>query len=334
MSLSVTQECEQPQPAALVPEVESGAANMPPNLTVEMLNLHASASASDSAPPALRSAITADWLEAALDKRVPKDEKSLIFFLHIPKTSGQSFYHFLTDTFGQANLAPFTTWGELLGSSGAAGDWKVWSGHFGGLLPLILPSWPRLVTILRDPVDRAISYMNHLRRDINYPLQSSFGNLSILEYCLHPKLRRTVDNFQARSLASLGFAMTIYRTAKRGAYAHATAMDLSEALFAMDPQYGLLDWAIRAISEIDMVGITEAHEQTLRLFARKFDVPEPIESYHDNKAGESQLKRADLKANELECLQELTQIDQVVYEYARKRFERDCCQAKLGDPFR
>jgi hypothetical protein len=265
----------------------------------------------------------ANGLEGGLKLKGPEDGKPVIYFFHIPKTSGTSFHRFLTGAFGEASVSPLRTWDDVLAYCGSGGNWRVWSGHFGGLLPFILPTWPRMVTILRDPVERAISFMNHVQRDTAHPYHAYAKGMGVLEYCRHPKLRRSVDNVQARYLASLSFALMVLRREGRG------DEPFDAALFSMDPEHSLLDSAIRAISHMDMVGLCEAHRETLRLFARKFNVPGPVEPYSENRAGPSQLKKADLSREELECVQELAQIDQLVYEHARSRFERDCRLANL-----
>ena len=270
---------------------------------------------------------TSDWLQTALRRQQPEDTKAFVYFFHIPKTSGSSFIRFLMDAFGESKISPLTCWDDVLAYSGVVADWNVWHGHFGGMLPLILPSWPRMVTILRDPIDRTLSHINHHRRT-PYKLLRCAKDMSVLEFCNHPKLRREIDNAQARYLASLSFAQMLLRSNRHNGTA-AAPVGFLEALFSLDSQHGLLDSATRAMSEMDMVGIAEAHHETERLFAHKFNVPAPAEAYHVNKAEQSQLKRADLSPEELECIQELTQIDRLVYDYARKRFENECSRAKI-----
>ena len=270
-----------------------------------------------------------DWLQAALKRQKPKDETPFIYFLHIPKTSGTSFHRFLIDAFGEANMSPLRTWEDVLCHSGPAGNWKVWSGHFGGMLPFILPSWPRIVTILRDPVERVISQINHVQRDPEHRFHYSAKRMTVLELYHHRGFQRALDNCQARYLASLAPAQMVFRSFEHRGCA-AAPVDFPGTLFSTDPQYGLLDSAIRAIGEMDMVGIAEAHHETVKLFARKFNVPAPAEAYHFNTAPPSQLKRAELSPEELECIQDLTRIDQVVYDYALQLFERECRRAKIS----
>ena len=266
-------------------------------------------------------------LESTLNRSRPNG-RPLIYFFHIPKTSGTSFRRFLVSLFGEDRVSPPMIWDALPEYSSSKGKWEVWVGHFGGLLPFILRSWPRMVTILRNPVDRTLSHINHVRRDTGHPLHPYAQGLSVLEYCRHPKLRRSIDNYQARFLASLSFALAIFKTVSN--VAHATsALAFEDALFSLDRHYDLLESALRALVEMEMVGIAEAHHQTLRLFSHKFSGPSRVESYHENKAGESQAKRSHLSAEELECIQEMTRIDQLVYEHARERFQLDCRQANL-----
>jgi tetratricopeptide (TPR) repeat protein len=269
-------------------------------------------------------------VESSASKAQPLAGDAPLYFFHIPKTSGVSFHHFLVSMFGEGSVSPPLIWDALPADLGAVKNWKVWTGHFGGLLPFVLGSWPRMVTILRNPVDRTISHINHVRRASDHPLHRYAQGLDVLGYCRHHRLLRTVDNYQARYLASLSFALSILKTVRHPIRA-TSALAFEDALFSLDAQFDLLDWALRALSEMEMVGIAEAHLQTLRLFSHRFNGPTVTASSNENKAGEGQLRRPDLSSEELECIQEMTQIDQVVYDCARKRFERECRQANIGD---
>ena len=257
-------------------------------------------------------------------------EATPLYFFHIPKTSGVSFHHFLAKTFGEGAVSPPMIWDAWPADLSTARNWKVWVGHFGGLLPFVLKSWPRMVTILRDPVDRTISHINHIRRAPDHPLHTLAEGLSFLEYCHHTRLRRTVDNFQARYLASLSFAQSILKTARHPVRA-TSALAFEDALFSLDSQFDLLESALHAMSEMEMVGIAEKHVQTLKLFSQKFNGPSVSAAHRENAAGDGQARRADLSNEELECIQKLTRIDQLVYDCASERFERECRQANIGN---
>jgi tetratricopeptide (TPR) repeat protein len=257
--------------------------------------------------------------------------RELIYFLHIPKTSGASFHGFLVDAFGEAYVSPrILIWDDLPEFSDVSKKWKVFVGHFGGFLPFMLPSWPRIVTILRNPIHRTISHINHVQRDQRHPLHRYAEHLTVPEYCRHPKLRHTVENYQARYLASLSFTQAILKI-DRDVVRAPRSEAFEHALYALDRQGGLLESALASLSAIDMVGITEWHQQTMWLFTSKFAISRPVaEQKWLNKAGDSQMRCRDLPAGDLEAIRGITEVDQLVYESAAELFRAECSRAGIG----
>jgi hypothetical protein len=258
-----------------------------------------------------------------------KKTTDLIYFLHIPKTSGASFHGFLVDVFGEAYVSPrILIWDDLADFSDVSKKWKVFVGHFGGFLPFMLPSWPRIVTLLRDPVSRTISHINHVQRDARHPLHPYAEHLTVVEYCRHPKLRHTVENYQSRFLASLSIAQAILKVEKNVVRAP-SSLAFEASLYALDRGGDLLESALAIASEIDMVGIAEWHQQTMQLFAGKFNITRPVpEAKRLNEAGNSQRRRETLSPEEIAAIQEITEIDRLVYERAWQQFRAEC--SRLG----
>src|SRR5436305_11580454 len=88
--------------------------------------------------------------------------RDLVYFLHIPKTSGSSLWRFLQRAVGPDAATPPLLWRQLVsGQYRIPARTRVITGHFGGLLPLWLRRWPRIITLLREPLARALSHVNH-----------------------------------------------------------------------------------------------------------------------------------------------------------------------------
>lgn len=137
-------------------------------------------------------------------------ESDLVYFLHIPKTSGTSLRQSFLQVYGPEVASPNLLWDDLVNGTYQLSERpRIITGHLGGFLPLWLKRWPRIVTILRDPLARALSHINHVQRDQRHPLHPLSAGLTVGQYCEHPVLRRTVDNFQSRYLASLDFALVL-----------------------------------------------------------------------------------------------------------------------------
>src|SRR3954470_13611511 len=100
-------------------------------------------------------------------------EDELVYFLHIPKTSGTSLHQSFLRAFGPDATSPHLLFDDLVNGTYRISDrTRIVTGHFGGLLPLWLRRWPRIITLLRDPLARALSHINHVQRDKGHPLHT------------------------------------------------------------------------------------------------------------------------------------------------------------------
>jgi hypothetical protein len=255
----------------------------------------------------------------------------LVYFLHIPKTSGSSVRTFLVKAFGEQRVA-HVIWDELVTNSRTiTPDIRVVTGHLGGLLPLWVKRWPRIITMLRDPVARALSHINHVQRDVDHLLHRHAAGLGVIEYCAHPVLRKTVDNFQSRYLASLSFSRALVPPPADVAagWPHGDrAIRFENALYAFDRPADLYDEAVQALGIIDATGLCEAHGASLELFVAVLglDPGDGFTQAHDNVASGG-LRVEQLSRREVAALEQVTDVDRAVYAHARTLFA-DICRKK------
>ena len=254
-----------------------------------------------------------------------------VYFLHIPKTGGTSTHDFLTRAVGTDRATPQLLWDDLIRGSGAIDETtKVITGHFAGLLPLWLGYWPLIITIVRDPIQRALSHINHVQREPSHPMYDRARDRGIRSYCSDPVLRTTIENFQARYLASLSFSRVLLRPSDSERPPNGISVAFESSLCSLDTSLGLERAAIEALAEIDAVGLTEHLEASMALFAKVLGWDTQPEVGQLNRADAQQQRVSDLDQRDLEVLAEATAIDQVVYEQATRQFRNQCAEFEIA----
>jgi hypothetical protein len=144
-----------------------------------------------------------------------------IFFMHIRKTAGTSIVSLFTKEFEAAERCPIRSELELRLKVPNQAEWKQLltsyrfvGGHFYRIAPLLIPEGFKVVTILRDPLDRGISAFNHIKNDRRDPLNKIAADLSFHGAIAEPKLAIEFRNPQARFL--LGNAGYDFESLSRG----------------------------------------------------------------------------------------------------------------------
>ena len=103
-----------------------------------------------------------------------------IVFLHIPKTAGTSTANYFVDMFGKPNvgwLGQHFTMDELLEGRNFE-NYRVIGGHFAKMHTTNLPFPVIYISLVREPVDRIISYYQHILRTPGEPEKFDLtGNL-------------------------------------------------------------------------------------------------------------------------------------------------------------
>ena len=106
-------------------------------------------------------------------------DENIVYFLHIPKTAGTTLISIIDDHFNLESILHEQVWNKLLLKMPETfSQFKLIRGHFGYGLYRILPKKPLFLTMLREPVDRTLSFYEHIRRD---PISNNWVDKDFLD---------------------------------------------------------------------------------------------------------------------------------------------------------
>lgn len=127
-----------------------------------------------------------------------------LYFWHVPKTAGTSFIQWLDSQFDAHKV--FSP--QLLPQLNAATDEEIhrsqmFRGHLGDELPRRLRGDVETVTLLREPLARTVSHLNHIWREQHHYLHERLQEhgRDLQAVLKDPLLRLAVCDVQARYLA-------------------------------------------------------------------------------------------------------------------------------------
>jgi hypothetical protein len=234
-------------------------------------------------------------------------------FLHIPKTAGVTLYHVIERQYRPEDMHRIvgTPWGfedftKL--SQARRAEIRLLTGHIQFGVHLQLPRPAVYFTLLREPVDRVISYFEYIRRrpeDYFYDLVAS-NNLDLKGF-IQSKADVMMDNHQTRILAGCWYDLE---------FGECTEAELEAAKTNLREHFAV-------------VGLTERFDETLLLLKRAFGWRNVF--YTRANVAPRRLKRSDLPPDTLDVIAQVNWLDVELYRYATALFEERVHQ--LGPAF-
>ena len=245
-----------------------------------------------------------------------------IFFLHIPKTGGTSINEILSTTFGRAVFIEVADNEKAVERIPAVMLASIVSGHqFYPFIDVCRPC--DVVTLIRNPVDRALSAFKYISRTHSHTLNRAlqgFGGNRLEVFLTHPLFMFHSANLQTRMLGADYDLKSLLAGYRAGRTTLADTQDQIRQAENKPCDDSMLARAVERLESFSVVGTTETFEQTIRRLAASLGVSCPARLPH--------LKKAPLEGasepteHETELLQEANQYDIALYSYALRYLNR------------
>jgi hypothetical protein len=248
-------------------------------------------------------------------------EDHVLLFVHIPKTGGVTLTRLLRRRFPDEQVLPITDrrdHAKMLRELDpeALAKIRLVAGHFWfgpgdrGVHDLLDPN-PVKITLLRDPVDRAISSYRHIAGRPGHPAHQMVaeGGGTLLDFVRSPMTQGHVRNVQARQVVGTPPEELRRRVAEP-----------RKALSLM-PDDELLSLAKRRLDEFAFVGLQERFDESLALLAGTFGW-EPFDTSRRWNEAPSQSPRPEVSEEARQEILRLTEVDRALYDHAELLFDR------------
>lgn len=234
-------------------------------------------------------------------------KKETVVFYHMPKAAGTTLNrmlkrHYRPEEFVEcwpdtnAFVAEFKTWPEP-----KLKKIRLMQGHFPFGLHERLPQPTRCFTMLRDPVERVVSYYFHALRDP--------------KHYLHEIIQRNQGSLKA--LLDSGMASS---TMNNGQVRILSGVWEKPVFGAMDET--MLAKAIENLRTCTVVGVTEEFDGTLLLLKHSFGWNHIF--YTRANVGYNRLRVDQLSSETIDTIRRYNQLDQALYDEALRLFKHQC----------
>lgn len=251
--------------------------------------------------------------------------KRPIYFFHIPKTAGMTMWSLLESRFPrEAVFQPHLLDDLLAADPRTLCNYRLFRGHFGVLLPCLLPEPPIQIVTLRDPIDRILSMYGHVWRDAGHwgHAQVHAPDYTVSHFIRDSYFSTLVTNYHARYLAFQPTSAQLQWQPPVGADCKWVKQAIHDLYPLTMPDAELQECALETLRRIDVVGTSEELHAMFHLVAYRMGWKKVPTPGREN-SGTLNLKAADLSTEDRDYLREKNSVDYALYNYTRQRMRDD-----------
>lgn len=251
-------------------------------------------------------------------------DDNILYFLHIPKTAGTTFTFILDSYYNLSEIYPERVYSKLLQTSPTTyQNLKLIRGHFGFGIYRFLPKKPLYLTFFRDPIERTLSFYDHIRLDpyTNNWVNPHFITKEGLSELLDDKNKRKIfTNNQTRHIAlDLDISNLVNLSEPK---------NIENFLFEEFPEFvspkisekDLIKTAKERLSKFAFIGLTERSEESFFLFCYTFEL-QPLGNSWKLMVAPNRTHSDDLDEDTINHIKSCNKLDTELYEFAKQLFE-------------
>lgn len=229
--------------------------------------------------------------------------KRTIIFVHVPKTAGTTIRAIIAGEYSDPTkvlLGPGT--GDQLHAIGAMSpeernEIEIIAGHVPHGFPNLADD-PRYCTLLREPIDRVVSFYYYVRREPEhylYEYTEVAGHT--LREVIEARVTPMMDNFQTRLISGVWNAVPFGEMTEE-----------------------FLERAKANLATYDVVGLQERFDESLLLLAETFGWSTPYYSSRNVSEGRPRIDQLDAATRKL--VADANVLDMELYAFGKDLFER------------
>ncbi len=248
------------------------------------------------------------------------EKDDVVYYLHIPKTAGVTLTRLLDDYFDYDKILQPELWKDLLNDFPEnMKKYQFVRGHFGYGVHGILAKKLFYLTILREPIERTLSNIDHHLRS-HYPeiKDTASKNAFIEKFTTKMLINRGYKNMQTHYVGVDFDSKKLVENMK----------NRNGKVFVTSPVYmgehiedeDLLKQAKKNLEDFAFVGITERFEESMQLLCYTFGW-KPFRNIKKFNVGTNRIKQEALQKKISGILNDFNKLDIELYNFAYKIFE-------------